>query len=371
MKKRGMNALGDLHNFGRSVEKTRSGWIQKPRSTFWEELFYSEKSEFRPFLEAVLGEEPVIRCLPKIRYQKPSRQPDYRLVEAVKVRAFDPDDHGLEYILEAWGGLLALASWFGMGDLHANNVFFGKCSKSGRLILMPVDIEVIFSRYAHPIQAGLLPAQKHHVPLFGFRKISGILERMTAKESLGIVFGYLRTLEKLGKQGKEISAKLLSIKGIKNAPIRIIPRNTGAYRDMLKFPEMREELKAHPSEVEQLARGDIPYFFTKISDQRIHYHVSPDLRKTASIGKKDLGLDNQSAFKNPSTLLNDADRFATLMEYGSIFLINFFLRHEFTGRLVYRNLKIDITRNSIGMNWKNSINTRMRRDRQNVFDCLG
>jgi len=370
MKKPGMNALGDLHNFGRSVEQTRDGWIRKPRSTFWEELFFSDKSEFRPFLDVVLGDEPVIRCLPRIRYHKSSHQSGYNLVETVKVRSYDPEDHGLEYILEAWGGLLAFASWFGMGDLHANNVFFGKCTKSGRLILMPVDIEVIFSGYAHPIQTGMIPAQSHHIPLFGFRKISGILERMTAKESLGISLGYLRTLEKLGNHGETISSKLLSIKGIKNAPIRIIPRNTGAYRDMLQFPEMRNSLKAHRSEVEQLLRGDIPYFFAKIEDQRIRYYVSPDLRRTASVGLKDLGFHEKVSIKTPSTLLIDADRFATMMEYGAIFIINYFLRGQFTGKLVYRNLKVDISRSSISMNWKNSINIRMHRDRQNVFDCL-
>jgi hypothetical protein len=101
-----------------------------------------------------------------------------------------------------------------------------------------------------------------------------------AQDLLAMASAYRSTLAFLERHGRAIADVFRSLPGLREAPIRVGLRGTGDYVRARTEPVWPPLLDA---EAEQLARGDIPYFFRLYGRPGIHYYADPDLRRTNSL----------------------------------------------------------------------------------------
>ncbi|MGK5082406.1 hypothetical protein WDW37_03795 [Bdellovibrionota bacterium FG-1] len=148
--------LGDPHNFGRRVRELDDGTLEKPRTIGWEWLFLSKESPLRIFLSDVFSRNST-GCPFDLFEDVEFFSSDPGLAQGRVERIhWDPGRFELSSLVcQQVGSVIALISWFGIGDIHAQNMALGT-SKSGGPICMPLDIECIFDDYQLPSQTFLL-----------------------------------------------------------------------------------------------------------------------------------------------------------------------------------------------------------------------
>jgi hypothetical protein len=95
-----------------------------------------------------------------------------------------------------------------------------------------------------------------------------------------IARAYVRTLALLDRHAKEIANVLARAPGMRETPIRVCLRGTGDYVRSRSEPVWPPLLEA---EEEQLARGDIPYFFRTYGRPGIHWFADASLEKTKTL----------------------------------------------------------------------------------------
>jgi hypothetical protein len=99
-------------------------------------------------------------------------------------------------------------------------------------------------------------------------------------ELLAMAAGYRTTLAFLDRHARAIAGVLARLPGLREAPIRVCLRGTGEYLLARSQPPWPPLL---PAEEEQLARGDVPYFFRLYGRSGIHYYADPELRQLKRI----------------------------------------------------------------------------------------
>ncbi len=269
-------ALGDPHNFGSKVTQISKDLIFKPRPLTWEKIFLSEESEFRLFFDVIQK-----RILSKTHG---SLFPNLDIVASDDFNGGTVEFLRLERIrgineeiLKKAGMLIALCSFFGIGDLHSENVFIGKNS-AGVLICSPIDIESIFSLCRIPSQTLLIPSNEIDFQQCGLSDIFKFLPE-NPQERLFLISillsSYLELLMELKKE-KNVVQSILK-EAIPSSIIRVILRNTQVYSDYIKYgtnPGFEEY------EMEQLQRGDIPYFFRTFGCSHIKWFKHKDQMKS-------------------------------------------------------------------------------------------
>jgi len=164
-------------------------------------------------------------------------------------------------ILIKTGILIAVCSYFGIGDLHDQNMAVGRVRDTGNFICSPLDIECIFSLCRLPSQTLLIPSKYATDKTCGLKDVLKLLPESRKERHASLVqilFAYLKTLELLS-QDKSITKALLSSLP-QDLPIRVIIRDTQVYYDHLK---RNKSFAALLSEELQLKRGDIPFFYRK------------------------------------------------------------------------------------------------------------
>ena len=264
--------LGDPHNFGRQVRR-RGRYIEKPRTVFWERCFLDPWSPLRKILLRINSGHSglVADFLPAISYRPQSKSSSgaYARTEDLRhklrpLRALPRWERA--YLLRMSGQLLAFAQFFGWTDLHSENIAVGR-EKGGRMVFGPMDLEAVFESQIFPIRTMLLPTTTSHGrATFGLGRILPILGSISPADLLimavafhqqwGLLFEnqarILRTLQKMIREDHQ-APQDRSKPRIHSIPIRFLIRPTRDYRS--------HEADLLDEELEQLARGDIPYFF--------------------------------------------------------------------------------------------------------------
>jgi hypothetical protein len=280
--------LGDSHNFGRRVE-VRDGRIFKPRALLWEWLLLSADSPLRRLLESAalldgLGRE-AFDFLPSLKFHR-SRSGTGGGVERIALRPLGKLSATRKRELAAISGRsLALWSWLGLSDLHWENLVLG-VDEQGSIVFTPIDIEMILSDLSRPTQTKLLPdadpeyaAVNRHA--CGIRRVLPFLGKpMAGAEVLVMAGAYRSTLIFLDRHARTISDVLARVPGMRETPIRVCLRSTAEYVHAGSEPPWPPLLDA---EMEQLDRGDIPYFFRFYGRRGIHYYAGPSLTKIARL----------------------------------------------------------------------------------------
>jgi hypothetical protein len=285
--------LGDSHNFGRRVT-LEGDRVVKPRTLFWEQLLLSPQSPLRRLLADVAERDGLGRdafeFLPSLRFF-PAKSGVGGKVEHVRLEPLPRKSRKLaQELATTFGRSLALWSWLGAADLHWENLVLG-VDERGRIIFGPLDIEMLLADLSLPTETKLLPdADPEYAELCrhaaGVRRVLPVLGKpITAEHLLGMAAAYRSTLALLERHASAIGKLLHRLPGLREAPIRVLLRSTSDYVSQ-GSPELWPPLLE--AEAEQLARGDIPYFFRLYGKKGIHYYTS---RNLSQVGRLPLAGD--------------------------------------------------------------------------------
>jgi hypothetical protein len=280
--------LGDSHNFGRRVA-LRGERIAKPRTLLWEWLLLSKKSPLRELLDQAAEQDELGRdafgFLPTLEFFG-SRGPEGGEVARVDLEPLRSGSvetrRELALIV---GRSLALWSWLGVADLHWENLVLG-IDERERIVFGPLDIEMILAELSLPTETKLLPdADPEYAALCrhasGVRRVLPYLGKPIAVADLVSMAGaYRGTLEFLDRHSSAITEVFATLPGLHDAPLRVLLRSTGDYvraATRRLWPPLLE------AEAEQLARGDIPYFFRLYGRAGIHYYANETLTEISRL----------------------------------------------------------------------------------------
>jgi hypothetical protein len=280
---------GDTHNFGRRVSVGARS-VRKPRTVFWEWLVLGGDSPLRDVLAAIAEQDGLGRALfaflPELRFQ---RSPLSGSVERLAIEPLGRlSAAGKRELAVAVGRSLALFSWLGIADLHWENLALGR-DRQGRVIFAPLDIEIALSDLGLPTETKLLAdvdpdyaAVCQHAA--GARRVLPYLGKpLHASTLLHVADAYLETLALLEGHRARIARVIAGAPGFFEAPIRVCLRGTDEYVLAPSVPPSPPLLAA---ELEQLGRGDIPYFFRLYGQRGIHWFANRELTRMKTLPQK-------------------------------------------------------------------------------------
>ncbi|HEY3499377.1 MAG TPA: hypothetical protein VGK73_32030 [Polyangiaceae bacterium] len=274
--------LGDSHNFGRRVA-VHGERVHKPRTLFWEWLVLGADSPLRRRLDEIAaadGPDPdAFGFLPRLGFRSPKaeRGGDVERIELEPLRVRSPARR--RELAQAVGRSLAFFGWFGVSDLHWENMVIG-AGPDGRAVFAPLDIELVLADYSSPVETRLLPAADPDYAAV-YRHSAGVRRALpylgkpvAATELVALVAAYHELLACLERHSRTIAEVLAGERATGSAPIRVCLRGTADYvlgKPEALWPPLLD------AELEQLARGDIPYFFRLFGRPGIHYYRNRSL----------------------------------------------------------------------------------------------
>jgi hypothetical protein len=336
--------LGDAHNFGRRVVE-RAGRIVKPRAVLWEWLMLGVDSPLRRLLDEIAATDGLggdaFRFLPRLRFSR-ARSGTGGEVERVELRPLSVRSRARRRDLaRVVGRSIALWSWLGVADLHWENLVLG-ADDDGRVVFAPLDVEMILGDLALPTETKLLPdsdpeyaAISRHAA--GVRRTLPYLGKpVDAADLVAMAGAYQETLALLDRHARAITEVFAALPRLRETPIRVCLRGTDEYLRARTEPIWPPLLDA---EAEQLARGDVPYFFRLYGRPGIHHYPERTLRELArlplrgDVPKLDPILQLSRGLRSPSR--------KSLREEGLFTLLGAFDHLSITGR--HRGDDLDVT----------------------------
>ncbi|MDQ2642500.1 MAG: type 2 lanthipeptide synthetase LanM [Myxococcota bacterium] len=282
-------ALGDSHNFGRRVT-LRGKRVHKPRALLWEWLVLCRESPLRGLLAELAERDGLgpdtFAFLPSLRFY-PARDQGFQEVEAVALEPLRARSQSSRRALaEITGRALALFSWLGVADLHWENLVLGSDPR-GHVVFAPLDVEMILSDLSLPTETKLLPdADPEYAAVCqhacGVRRVLPYLGKPVAPADLvAMLAAYHAVLALLERHSRELARVFAELPELGSTPIRVCLRGTDEYVLARSSQDLWPPLL--DAEAEQLARGDIPYFFRLYGQKRIYHYADPELTRLAHL----------------------------------------------------------------------------------------
>ena len=319
--------LGDLHNFGQAVrcETMPDGntWFSKPRTVFWEHLFFGVTSPLRHFFskpETIFGltVEPthpfsVGRCL-----------------EVMSDDSTTPNGY------YAFGYLLGYAYLFGIQDLFCENLI--RSSKN----IQPIDAEIVLSKFFLPHESSLIPFKTTAFEKCGLSLLEPNPNLVNPKNIQEIVEGFVEVLSEASSKAGQIVERIQSEVGSSQIPIRILLRPTSEYRDWQESAD-----KYLPEEIEQLNRGDIPYFFKFIGDNSVYFYRGRDAAVAIESTSQDLIESLKNLAVHPSELVCEKRIQDFLLPNGCLYLLKHLVPSGFVEEINSEKFRARFTSQSI------------------------
>jgi hypothetical protein len=357
--------LGDAHNFGRRVA-LRGDFVEKPRPVRWEQLLLNAKSPLRRLLataaeRAGLGAD-AFDFLPSLRFVRPNSRTGAR-VERIELAPLGRLNRAEKAELARVAGRsLALFSWLGVADLHWENLVLG-AGERGRIVFAPLDIEMILDDFESPTETKLIPAADPEYAAMnrhaaGLRRLLPYLGKpLPGALLLTMAAAYLRTLSLLDEAARDIAAMLESVAHFRTTPIRVCLRGTDEYVRAASVPPWPPLLAA---ETEQLARGDIPYFFRLYGERGIRYYDRRALTHSVTLPARG-DVPRLEPLLSTARALRSARR-RRLREEGLFALLGAFDHAGLTGRTVSQGLGATFTARRITVTLPSGAELTSRRD---------
>jgi len=299
----------DLHNFGRSVQKVgrASGtYYQKPRPVYWERLFFGVDSPLASFFGKGGAEFQPKHALFNLETEIDA---DFTGLsrEVLSVPASVERNH-----FYSFGVLLAYCYVFGVRDLHRHNILRTATH------LQVVDAEVVLVKLLLPNETLLLPfkdigAELASVSLLQIEYPAGLTENTRRQ----ILSGYLDTFECFERSSKQIRQFFSQSEGeIRAVPVRHIMRDTVHYR---RWMDVVPSDPFFDAELAQLSRGDIPYFFKFIGNNRLYAYTDAEgaYQEVVAPVAFQKAIDRDAS--HPLALL-EPERIGQLLPTGALFL---------------------------------------------------
>ena len=270
--------LGDSHNFGRRVFE-RDGFIVKPRTVFWEWLFLGSDSPLRQLLISAAAaerdglERQTFSFLPRLKFNSPGSREAGEVQRIQLAPLAQGSTERKSELAAVVGRSLAFWAWFGVADLHWENMALG-VDAEGHIVFTPLDIEMVLADLSLPTETKLLPdADPDYADVCrhaaGVRRVLPYLGKpVDVTDLLTMASAYSKMLVFLDCHAREIAEFFGQLLALREMPIRVCLRGTDEYvqGDVKSlWPPLLDEEK------EQLARGDIAYFFRLYDKPGIHY----------------------------------------------------------------------------------------------------
>jgi hypothetical protein len=273
--------------------------VRKPRALLWEWLVLGKDSPLRALLSRAAARDGLGRdafdFLPSLAFASSdgSRGKTFlRKGGAVERAVLEPlrarSNDRKRALAEISGRAIALFSWLGVADLHWENLVLGQTDEE-RIVFGPLDVEIVLADLALPTETKLLPdpdpeyaeISRHAC---GLRRVLPYLGKpVPAELVVAMASAYVKTLALLERHAPEIADVLSRAPGFHDTPIRICLRGTGDYVRARTDPVWPPLLDA---EREQLARGDIPYFFRLYGRPGIHWFADAALETTKTLPRR-------------------------------------------------------------------------------------
>jgi hypothetical protein len=299
-----MHFAGDSHNFGQRVcqiNEVSGSFFQKPRSVFWEWLFFGKDSplqsivtdaerKFGGFQGNPVGAKSIFAL--EVEQSSDKKRGRSKAILSGKVDRPVTDEE-----LYAFGFLLGYCTLFGIRDLHRPNLV------RGVQFLHAVDAEVVFAKLLLPCETLLLPFKETTFERSGVGHLFRNGRDITLDQILALLKGYCTLFEAICSAKEGIVGALGKVTEIaQEVPIRHILRDTAVYRN-IQAQQIAVELL--PEEIVQLQRGDIPYFFKFMGKPELFYYTSDTgTFKTVSVPARHVEGVKREA-QPPEILLND------------------------------------------------------------------
>lgn len=298
--------LGDAHNFGRRVSilgGTNPPRIKKPRTVFWENLFLNSESKFRRSLRSLSTK----KC-----------DFDYFLGH-IGIVEFS-DWHGEVDCIERFdssipdlyqlGGISALSLIFGWTDLHRENLVVSRARAQ------IVDLESVFWNTQLLSETLLIPGAHNSADKSVF--YGHFPARLSPEQLIEYLAGYLSGFEAIKLNRSVILDSLNESLNphTQSAPVRIILRHTREYSNYLQNRAL-PLLTWLPEEIEQLERGDVPYFWGYLGMGDVWYLKAWGRPLKAKLLPPWVALKTARAFLTTTQLL-ERERIERIEKQGAI-----------------------------------------------------
>lgn len=337
---------GDSHNFGRHVT-IEGARVHKPRTLLWEWLMLGKGSPLRALLRELADGEASTRgafeFLPELAFSSPTTREggSVERIDLLPLPELTPSRRRELALIV--GRSLAMWSWFGVSDLHWENLALG-LDRHDRLIFSPLDIELLFDDHPLPTLTKLLPeadpeygAVNRHAS--GVRRVLPFLGKpVDVGDLVAMLDAYRAMLLFLDRHGDAIAGLLANVPELRDSPIRVLLRGTGDYvraRTASVWPPLLD------AEATQLARGDIPYFFRLYGAAGIHYFVEPTLDRLGRLPLKG-DVPRLEPLLQLSRGLRSPSR-TSLREEGLFAVLGAFDHPSFTGTHTFGDLEVTFT----------------------------
>ena len=353
--------LGDSHNFGRRVEE-RDGRILKPRTVLWEWLLLSAESPLRQLLARAAErdgwESGAFDFLPDLAFNREEGSVERIALDPLPSLA-EPERRSLARIV---GRSLALFCFLGVADLHWENLVLG-LSREGRVVFTPLDIEMILADLTLPTETKLLPDADPEVAevcrhAAGVRRVLPYLGKpVDPTDLVAMAAAYLRALAFLERHSRAIAEVFTALPHLEETPIRVCLRGTDDY---VRAASVRLWPPLLAAETEQMARGDIPYFFRLYGRPGIHYFGDRELSRietlplTGDVPTLDPILPISRGLRSPSR--------KRLREEGLFTLLGAFDHRSFAGAIEADGLEVTFRARALIVKPKKGEELRVERD---------
>jgi len=333
-----METFGDSHNLGKRV-RLNGNVLVKPRSTYFEKLFLNKSSELRNFFRnSNTSLEELDTYYPDLKFTEVNSGICFAETKITKLEESIPSEIS-KFLCRSIGKNIALMQWFGISDLHCQNMMFFQ--KNNMTSVCPIDIEVIFSDIFYPSQSYLI-GKKNGVA--GFKKIEEINYDNPLENFIEIFKSYTETIESLNFLKPKIESLLQEILP-KDAVVRAIFRDTQMYINKSNIEKYEE------SERVQLKRGDVPFYYKSIWEDK-YYFISEN-EGIKSVPFQELNELKKNTKGLPQDFLkyferkNIVDRLKTTLTIAEIY--SYFKPSNTYGKHKCNNIEIDFDSNSISI----------------------
>lgn len=170
--------------------------------------------------------------------------------------------------IEGIGEIYAVLAALGVSDQHKENVLFGE-DVSGSPVMAPIDLEMFYSHFFGNGFGFNIPKtetykSKTSISVFDAYRKSYPDPAFSCK----IYFGYRRMLRLIERNFEEFHRAFWGRVSPMDIPSRVISKFTLQY---YKFLRKNSFTDCFPEEVNQLTRGDIPYFFSFIGAEKAFF----------------------------------------------------------------------------------------------------
>ncbi|MBL7542833.1 MAG: DUF4135 domain-containing protein [Bdellovibrionaceae bacterium] len=330
----------DRHNFRKCVqrvERASGHFYLKPRSIYWEHLFFGNKSPLIPIFDLVgrNGDKSLASFIFNLEIEQENNWLGYsREVSRAEV-SISPDH------FYSFGVLLGYCYLFGIRDLHKNNVVLRKNH------FQVIDAEVVLTDLILPNETLLLPFREIPFESSAASLLCSDLKGLDEKQIHSLFSGYFDMATAILDNLEDIMT-VFNKEDLSVHSLRVILKNTKEYRDFLSGTGKLENFI--PEELTQLDRGDIPYFFKFAGKDELLYLSAPESSEVVSTPTEDLKRDIKRHGKPAAQLLGSSPDLIKKIATGALYMRRIF---SFTDDMEWVDKGGLVSLNGSSLNFRN------------------